>query len=225
MGFDDISAKKAFIIILITSLIIGLIGGIIGALLFEVPGPQGLQGETGIAGSDGAPGSTGATGTMGATGEPGATGPAGTQGVQGVAGANGNNSILQVAQTRNTTAQDTGNFTALQWFNMSVFDSSMAIPVNSRANSKLFVQFTATASLAPPGTLLVMVVVDNSLNSTASTVMVGPPSAGTFAFPPHVEFLTDSLASGVHNVRVAFLRETGAPIIMDRTLTVMEMAS
>ncbi len=43
MGFDDISAKKAFMIILITSLIIGLIGGIIGALLFEVPGPQGCK--------------------------------------------------------------------------------------------------------------------------------------------------------------------------------------
>ena len=234
MGLQDMSVKRAFIIILIASLLVGLAGGFVGAWLFATPGlqgpegQQGPQGAQGVSGADGAQGATGPQGADGATGAPGATGAtgsAGAQGAQGVPGANGNNSILQIAQTRNTTAQDTTSFTAMQWFNMSTFDSSMAITMTTRANSKLLVQFTTTTSLEPPGSLLMMIVVDNILNSTVSFSSVGPPSAGTFRFPANIEYLTDPLTSGAHTIRVQFLRENGSPIILDRTLTVMEIAS
>jgi len=231
MGISDMGVRGVLIILVIASLIVGLAGGMAGALLFANPGLQGLQGTQGpqgpqgLPGADGAQGATGPQGATGATGAPGSNGPAGPAGAQGVAGANGNNSILQIVQTRNYTAQDTGSFTAFQWFNMSVFDASMAITMTTRANSKLFVQFTTTASLEPPGALQVIVMVDNTLNSTVSTTSVGPPSAGTFRFPSHLEFLTDSLTAGPHTIRMQFLRESGSPILLDRALTVMEIAT
>lgn len=39
----------------------------------------------------------------------------------------------------------------------------------------------------------------------------------------HVDFLTDPLTSGAHTINVHFLQEAGAPIIIDRTLTVIEI--
>ncbi len=222
MGIQDMSVKKSFTIVLIAALIMGLIGGIIGGYLFAKPGPAGADGLQGIQGIAGADGAQGTTGQQGPAGE---TGAAGASGAQGAPGANGNNSILQIVQTRNTTAQNIVNFTAAQWFNMSTFDSSMAVTMNVRANSKLLIQFSTTAFLEPPGAISMRVVVDNLINSTITIASVGPPSAGTYSLPSYVEFLTDALTSGSHTVRVQFLRETGSPILLERTLTVMEIAS
>lgn len=217
--------KITLTLLFVASLILGLIGGTIGAVIFArqgpqgtqgLPGPQGLQGKTGPQGTAGATGATGATGQQGAQG---------TQGLQGISGTNGTNSILQIVQHSNSTAQNIGGYTTMQWSNMSGFDSSMAITINVQQNSKLFVQFSATISLEPPGSAWVRIVVDNIVNSTVSMSSVGPPSAGTFKFPSHIEFLTDAMSGGVHSIQVQFLRENGSPIILDRTVTAMEVMS
>jgi len=156
-------------------------------------------------------------------GEQGIQGPAGPQGQQGIPGTDGINSILQIVQNRNDTTQDTSSYTALQWFNMSVFDPSMNVTINIQQSSKIFVQLSGIVSLSSPASLWMRIRVDSNLNSTLSINSVGPPSAGTFRFSSHIEFLTDSLSSGQHVINVQFLRESGSPVILDRTLTVMEI--
>jgi hypothetical protein len=75
--------KVALAILLITSIILGSIGGVTSSLLGTRIGPQGPQGEQGPAGA------TGATGPAGPAGATGATGPAGPAGATGAAGADG----------------------------------------------------------------------------------------------------------------------------------------
>jgi hypothetical protein len=111
----------------------------------------------------------------------------------------------------------------MQWFNMSGFDASMEILMNVQQNSRVFAQFSMVASLAAPGSLWMRIVVDSSLNSSLAMSSVGPPSAGVFRLTSHVEFLTGPLSSGQHLIQVQFLRESGSPQILDRTLTVMEI--
>jgi hypothetical protein len=220
--------KVTLALLLIASLILGLIGGIAGAFLLAQPGPQGEQGPPGQDGADGLQGETGPAGPTGPEGAQGATGPQGEQGlqgVQGIPGTDGINSILQVIQNTNITMHDTENYTLNEWSNMSDSDSSMMITIDVQQNSKLLVQFSASVSLEPPGALRTRIVVDNSFNSTESVCSVGPPSAGTFKFPNYIEFLTDPLDSGTHTIQVQIFRESGSPIILDRTLTVIEIAS
>jgi hypothetical protein len=213
--------KVTLALLLIASIVLGLIGGITSAFLLAKPGTTGVQGPPGEDGADGLQGETGPAGPAGPQGELGATGP---QGEQGVPGTDGANSILQVIQNRNTTMLNTGSYTLNEWVNVSDSDSSMMITLDVQQNSRLLIQFSASVSLAPPGALRTRVVVDNSLNSTECVTSVGPPSAGTFNFPSHIEFLTDPLGSGTHTIQLQMLRENGSPIILDRTLTVMEIA-
>jgi hypothetical protein len=121
--------------------------------------------------------------------------------------------------------QNTRVYTAMEWFNISDSDSSMMITIDVQQNSRLLVQFSASLSLEPPGSLRTRIVVDNSLNSTECVTSVGPPSAGTFRFPTHIEFLTDPLNSGLHTIQLQLLRENGSPIVLDRSLTVIEITS
>jgi len=104
-----------------------------------------------------------------------------------------------------------------------VFDPSMNMTVVIQQNSRIFVQFSGTLSMEAPGSIWIRIVVDNSLNSTVSIISVGPPSAGTFRLQSHIEFLADQLASGQHRIDVQFYRESGTPIILDRSLTFMEI--
>jgi hypothetical protein len=223
--------KVTLALLLIASIVLGLIGGIAGSFLFAKPGPQGTQGLPGQDGTDGLQGetgpagSTGPQGAQGTTGSQGEQGEQGPQGLQGIPGTDGSNSILQLIQTRNTTAYNTGSYTLMEWFNMSDSDSSMIITFDVQQNSRLLIQFSASVLLEPPGSLRTRIVVDNNFNSTESVTSVGPPSAGTFKFPSHIEFLTDPLGSGTHTIQLQILRENGSPIILDRTLTVMEIAS
>ena len=210
-------------LLLITSIVLGLIGGIAGSFLFAIPGPQGPQGQAGEDGLDGLQGETGPTGSQGEQGITGPQGEQGLQGAQGIPGTDGINSILQIIQNRNTTMQDTGSYTAMEWGNMSDLDSSMTITIEVQQNSRILIQFSASVSLEPPSSLWTRIVLDNSLNSTESVTSVGPPSAGTFRFTSHIEFLTDPLTSGLHIVNLQLLRENGSPVILDRTLTVIEI--
>jgi hypothetical protein len=220
--------KVTLALLLIASIVLGLIGGIAGAFLFAKPGPAGEQGLPGQDGADGLQGETGPAGPSGPTGPvgpSGSQGEQGPQGLQGIPGTDGVNSILQIIQNTNTTMHDTGNYTApaMEWFNMSDSDSSMIITVDVQQDSRLLVQFSASVSLEPPESLRMRIVVDNSFNSTESVCSVGPPSAGTFKFPSHIEFLTGPLGSGSHTINLQIFLENGLPMILDRTLTVMEI--
>lgn len=189
---------KFLILVLIIAILSGLISGVLSAMLFARPGPEGPAGSQGAQGG---------------------------QGPQGNPGPNGINSILQIVQNRNDTTHGTSDYAVMQWFNMSQFDASMKMIINIQQNSKVFVQFSMVASLDAPGSLWARIVVDNNLNSTLAISTVGPPSAGVYRLTSHIEFLTDPLSSGQHLVQVQFLRESGSPIILDRTLTVMELIS
>jgi hypothetical protein len=194
--------KKEFVLLLALVLVIGLLAGVLGAALtaqiFVKPGPQGEQGSQGE------------------------TGP---QGPQGIPGVNGTDSILQIFQSRNDTKVDIGSYTAMQWYNMSDLDPSMKITINVQQNSKIFAQFSGTHTLEPPESIWVRIVVDNNYNSSTYMCSTGPPASGIYKMTGHVEFLTDSLNAGSHTINVQFLRETGSPEMLDRTLTVIEIAS
>jgi hypothetical protein len=217
--------KVTLALLLIASIVLGFVGGAIGSFLFAIPGPTGAQGPPGQDGEDGVDGLQGPAGPTGPQGEQGTTGPQGEQGpqgLQGVPGTDGINSILQTIQNRNSTMQDTGSYAVLEWFNMSELDSSMTITIDVQQNSRLLVQFSASISLEIPGSLRTRIVVDNNLNSTESVTSVGPPNV-EIKFPSHIEFLTDPLNSGSHTVNLQCLRENGSPIVLDRTLTVIEL--
>ena len=210
MRLHGLSAERAsygtkfLILVLIIAVLSGLISGVLSAMFFARPGPEGLAGVQGPQGEQG---------------------PTGTQGLQGIPGANGTNSVLQIVQKKNDTTLDTSGYTAMQWFNMSESDASMEIIMNIQQDSRVFAQLSMVASLAAPGSLWVRIVVDNSLNSSVVMSSVGPPSAGVFRLTSHTEFLTDQLSSGQHSIKVQFLREGGSPLILSRVLTAMELTS
>ncbi len=219
--------KVALAILLITSIVLGFIGGATGSFLFAEPGPQGEQGPPGKDGQNGLDGAQGNAGPVGPQGEQGIPGPQGEQGppgLQGSPGTDGSNSIIQTVQNKNTTIQNTQSYTSMQWINMSEVDPMMMININVQQNSRLMIQFSASISIDPPGSLQTRIVVDNNYNSTVSMNSVGSSSTGIMKFPCHVEFLTDPLDSGLHIINLQILRENGSPIILDRTLTIMEIA-
>jgi len=204
--------KLALAILLIVSIILGFIGGATGSFLFAKPGPQGEEGQ---------PGKDGQNGLEGPQGEQGLLGP---QGEQGSPGINGSNLIIQTIQNKNTTIQNTQIYTSMQWANMSELDSSMMININVQQNSRLLIQFSASISIDSPGSLQTRIVVDNIYNSPVSMNSVGSSSTGIMKFPNHIEFLTDPLNSGLHTINLQILRENGSPEILDRTITIMEIA-
>jgi len=194
-------AWKLFVLVLVIGLLAGLVGGVLSAQIFIKPGPQGEQGPHG---------------------ETGAQGP---QGPQGIPGANGTDSILQIIQNRNDTQVEISGYTEMQWYNISEFDPSMKITINVQQNSKIFAQFSSTHQLEPPESIWIRIVVDNNYNSSSYICSTGPPASGTYKMTGHIEFLTNSLNAGTHTINVQFLIESGSPDILDRTLTVIEIAS
>ncbi len=216
--------KVALAILLITSIILGSIGGLSSSFLAAKPGPQGEQGPPGQDGLDGSQGPAGPAGPQGEQGLLGPQGEQGPQGVEGPPGTDGSNSIIQAIQSRNTTIYETQSYTAMQWVNMSELDPSMMMNINVQQNSRLLIQFSASISIDPPGSLQTRIVLDNYYNSTVSMNSVGSSSAGIIKLPNHIEFLTDPLNSGVHTINLQILRENGSPEILDRTITIMEIA-
>lgn len=218
--------KVALAILLIVSIMLGLIGGVTSSFLAAKPGPQGEQGppgKDGVDGQDGSQGPVGPAGPQGEQGLPGPEGEQGPQGVQGIPGTDGSNSVIQAIQNKNTTILYTQSYTSMQWANISNFDSTMMININVQQNSRLLIQFSASISIDPPGSLQTRIVLDNNYNSTVSKNAVSSSSTGIITFPNHIEFLTDPLNSGSHTINLQILRENGSPIILDRTLTVIEI--
>ena len=210
--------KVALAILLVVSVALGLIGGATSSFLVAEPGPQG---ETGATGPTGAKGPTGPTGDTGATG---ATGPEGPQGPPGPPGTDGSNSVIQVIQRRNTTTFETQSYAAMQWVNMSDLDSAMIVDIVVQQDSRLLIQFSASISINPPGSLQTRIVLDNNDTSTVSKNSVGSFLPGIMTLSNHIEFLTGPLNSGSHIVNLQILRESGWPIILDRTITATEIA-
>jgi hypothetical protein len=81
--------RSALAILLITSILLGLAGGLTAAFIAARPGPQGEQGATGQGGLQGPVGPAGPQGEQGLAGPQGEQGPAGEQGVQGIQGEQG----------------------------------------------------------------------------------------------------------------------------------------
>jgi hypothetical protein len=208
------------------ALVIGFLGGVVsGALLaplFAKPGPQGPEGEQGAQGPQGPEGAQGEQGSQGLQGPQGDVGP---QGEQGFPGIDGTDAILQILQNRNDTQEDTSSYTEGQWYNMSEFDASMRITINIQNDSKIFAQFSGTHYLDSPASIWVRIVADSTYNSSKCMCSVLSPASGTFRLPDHVEFLTNPLNAGQHTIDVQFYRELGSPLILERTLTVMEVTT
>jgi hypothetical protein len=227
-GIQKMEQKAALAILLVTSIILGSIGGVTSSFLAAKPGPQGEQGPAGTDGLNGQDGSQGPVGPAGPQGEQGLSGPQGEQGIQGeqgVPGTDGSNSIIQVIQSGNTTMQGTQSLTSMQWANVSELDSAMMITINVQQNSRLLIQFSASISIDPPGSLQTRIIVDNNYASTVSKNSVGSSSTGIMTLSNHIEYLTNPLNSGLHTINLQILRENGSPTILDRTITIMEIAS
>jgi hypothetical protein len=216
--------KVALAILLIVSIILGLAGGLTSSFLAAKPGPQGEQGIPGETGPEGPQGPAGEQGPQGETGAAGPAGATGSEGPQGLPGTDGSNSVIQVIQSRNTTIFETQSYTTMQWFNMSGLDSTMMININVQQNSKLLIQFSASISINPPASLQTRIVVGNNYNSTVSKNSVGSSSTGIMTLSNHIDFLTDPLNSGSHTINLQILRENGSPTILDRTITITEIA-
>ena len=180
-------------------------------VIASLKGDQGIQGIQGI------------QGVQGEKGDTGDQGPQGLQGEQGLPGTDGSNSVIQIIQSRNTTIFETQSYPTLEWINMSNLDSTMMININVQQNSKLLIQFSASISIDPPGSLQTRIVVDNNYNSTVSKNSVGSSSTGIVTLSNHIEFLTDTLNSGLHTINLQILRGNGSPTILDRTITIMEI--
>jgi hypothetical protein len=147
----------------------------------------------------------------------------GPQGETGPPGTDGSNSVIQVIQRRNDTIFDTQSYATMQWGNMSDSDSAMMININVQQDSRLLIQFSASISINPPGSLQTRIVLDNNHISTVSKNSVGSSSTGTMTLSNHIEFLTSPLNSGSHIVNLQILRENGSPTILDRTITITEI--
>lgn len=223
------NSRTALLVIIIVSLLIGLVGGIIGAFFFAKPGSegpqglQGIQGEQGVTGSTGATGPAGETGATGATGAQGESGPIGPQGIQGEPGLNGTSAILQVVQSQNISQLGLGAYMLDQWHNMSDTDNSMRITINIQNQSRIYAEFLSSVNIASLGSLWIRIVVDNQFNSTICRVGVLGPNSVNMNIPVQVEIVTDALPAGQHTIDVQVLRDSGTLAIMDRSLVVMEL--
>lgn len=220
----ELSTGKVILLVTVVAIIFGLIGGVLGAFFFAKQGPQGPQGEQGIQGSQGEQGIQGATGLQGEQGIPGLNGTDGLQGVQGIPGWNGSDAILQTLQRQNTTSASLGTYNLTQWYNMSVFDSSMSLTINVNSQSRIFAEFVSTVNFTNSEVWL-RIVVDSQYNSTVCYAGLLGPNAPTVRLPVQVKILTDALSAGTHTINVQFYRLSGLPTLLDRTLYVSELTA
>lgn len=216
------NTKRTTLIAVVVALIFGLVSGLVGAYMFAKTGPQGLQGEQG---DQGVIGPQGEKGDQGDQGLQGIQGDRGEQGIQGEPGLNGTNSIIQVIQSQNVTPASLGTYSLTQWFNMSVFDSSMTLTIDIQSGSRICAEFLSSATFTNSEVWL-RIVVDNQYNSTVCYIgCFEVPSSPTLHLPIQVRILTDPLPAGTHTVDVQFYRFNGSPTLLDRSLYVAELTA
>jgi len=184
-------------------------------------GPQGPQGATGLQGEQGL---QGIQGVQGIQGEQGQQGPQGEQGIQGEPGPqgepgrDGTDSIQQMHTSQNVTSATLGLNYLDEWYDMSVFDSSMHITVNTNDQSRILAEFATSVSLSNSGVWFRIVVDGQHI----STVCYASSSPGMY-MPIQVKILTDALTAGQHMVDVQFYRTNGVTTVLDRCLFVTEL--
>ncbi len=210
---ENKNGKKGVLLAVIAAIIAGLLGGLLGGFLFARAGPQGEQGIQGLQGNNG---------MQGPQGEPGLQG---SQGIQGLPGLDGNNSVFQIIQSQNLTNVNLGSYTNGQWYNMSIFDSSMRLTINVQDQSRIYAEFLSSISIPSEGTISLMIVVDNQFNGTVFNVGITNVPALTITFPIQAKILTNALSAGEHTIEVQFLRNNGTPLLMERSLYVSELTS
>jgi len=214
--------KKAVLALVIVALLTGLVCGFVGAYIFARPGPQGSQGIQGIQGPTGKTGDTGPAGPTGATGPQGPQGiqgQVGPQGIQGEPGLNGTNTIQQMLVSQNLSSAiiDT-KYNATQWYNMSVFDSSMRTTLNINDQSRILAEFATTVSLSNSG-IWFRIAIDNQIFSTTCRASTSP----NMDLPIYVKILTGSLSAGEHVIEVQFYRVNGITAVQDSSIYMTEL--
>ena len=239
---------KAIAALIVIGLLGGIIGGVAAEPFFlqvgpegeqGLQGPQGIQGETGTTGSTGATGPAGPTGATGATGATGPqgeqgiqgvqgeTGPQGEQGIQGVQGEtgpqgepglNGTNAIQQILSSQNLTSAGIGSYNLTTWYNMTVFDSSMATAINIGDQSGILVEFSTSVYLSN-SEVWFRIVIDNQYISTVCYASSIP----SMNLPIQSKILIGSLSAGEHTIDVQFYRVSGSSTLRDRLLIVTEL--
>jgi len=105
-----------------------------------------------------------------------------------------------------------------QWYNLSVFDSSMRTTLNINDQSRILAEFAATASLSNSG-LWFRIVIDNQYDSTVCRVSSSP----NMDIPIYVKILTGSLSAGEHVIEVQFYRVSGITTVQDRSVYLTEL--
>jgi hypothetical protein len=230
----DLEGNKPVVIFITIALVGGFLGGLLttsfiananSQVIQGEPGPQGPKGDTGDTGATGA---TGATGETGAMGEKGAEGPQGSAGAQGPQGVNGYNSVIQMVEGQNVTfAPLTVAYTLHQWYNMSIFDGSMKLIIDVQNQSRICAEFIGSVGLTSPCSGWFRLAVDSQLYSIICVAAVDITGSQTVSqyVPIQVKVLTGPLSEGQHTVEVEFLRETGTPTVLGRSLFVTELAS
>ncbi len=157
--------------------------------------------------------------------KPGPQGAQGDQGIQGEPGLDGTNSVMQVIQSQNMTPVSLEAYNLTQWYNMSVFDSSMTLTIDIQSGSRICAEFLGSATFTNSEVWL-RIVVDNQYNSTICYIgCFEVPSSPTLHLPIQVKILTDTLPAGTHTVDVQFYRFNGFPTLLDRSLYVTELVA
>jgi hypothetical protein len=228
--------NKALTGVVVVALILCLVGGLVGAFIFATegpqgeqgiqgePGPQGIQGEQGIQGPEGPQGEQGIQGEpgpqgiQGEQGIQGPEGPQGEQGIQGEPGVDGTSSILQVIVSQNVTSEILETY-GTQWYDMSIFDSSMSLAIDVSDQSRVIAEFDATVTLSNSATWL-RIVVDGQYVSTVCYASSIP----AMQLPVQVKILTDPLSAGQHMIDVQFYQADGISTMLDRSLYVTEIS-
>ena len=100
----------------------------------------------------------------------------------------------------------------------------MRIVMNVQNQSRIFAKFMSTLELGAETQIILRIIVDN-LFYEGFMYRLGDPSTAAWIVPCYVEFLTDPLAAGQHTVEMQFQRDISIPIVLGRTMTVMEITS
>jgi len=215
----ETTSRKGLVLIVVVALISGLIFGLVGAYIFAKPGPQGIQGGQGAKGDIGQQGIQGEQGYNGSQGIQGIDGAQGLQGIQGEPGLNGTNTIQQMLVSQNLTSSILDAvYSSAQWYNLSVFDTSMRTTLNINDQSRILVEFATTISLSNSGVWF-KIVVDNQYVSTVCRASTSP----NMDLPIYVKILTGSLSAGEHVIEVQFYRVNGITTILDRSIYMTEL--
>jgi hypothetical protein len=192
---NEATSKKMVVPIVVVALISGLIFGLVGAYIFARPGPQGIQGVQG------------------------AKGDAGLQGIQGMPGLNGTNTIQQMLVSQNlTSAILDSTYNSSQWYNLSIFDTSMRTTLTINDQSRILAEFATTISLSNSA-IWFRIVVDNQYISTVCRASTSP----NMDLPIYVKILTGSLSAGQHVIEVEFYRVNGITTVLDRSIYMTEL--